>query len=138
MQLAKERQERDLKEGPSRGLFFDEEKADRAVAFFEGNGTWSGLKHWKGEWAGQTFKLAWWQRDLIIRPVFGWMREDGTRRFRFATVFVPRKNGKTTMAAGMGLYLTAADNEPAAEVYSSATKLDQAKLMWGDAKMMMK
>jgi phage terminase large subunit-like protein len=137
MQLAKERQERDLDEGKKRGLEYKPEVAQRAVDFFGGNldEGWEGLKHWKGEWAGQVFELAEWQAEYIIKPLFGWFRKDGTRRFRFAFIEVPRKNGKSTLAAGVGLLLTL-EGEPGAEIYSSATKLDQAKIVWGDAKRM--
>jgi phage terminase large subunit-like protein len=66
--------------------------------------------------------------------LFGWKRKaDGFRRFRTAFVFVPRKNGKTTLMAGLGLYLMVADGEPGAEIYSAATKRDQAKLSWIEA-----
>jgi phage terminase large subunit-like protein len=59
---------------------------------------------------------------------------DETRRFRIAFVEVPRKNGKTTLAAGIGLYLLVADGEAGAEVYCAATKRDQAKLVFADMK----
>jgi phage terminase large subunit-like protein len=65
--------------------------------------------------------------------VFGWKRTDGTRRFRIAYVEVSRKNGKSTLAAGLGLYLFAADREPGAEVFTAATKRDQARIVHGEA-----
>lgn len=68
---------------------FDKKAADQAVMFFE-----KLLLHSKGEWAGQPFVLQSWQRDDIIRPLFGWKRADGTRRFRRAYIEIPRKNGK--------------------------------------------
>ncbi len=74
----------------------------------------------------------------MTRVVFGWKRKDGTRRFRTAYVEVPRKDGKTTWAAGLGLLLTIGDNEPGAEVYSSATKRDQAKICHDIAVSMVK
>lgn len=131
--LAVERHERDLEDAEDRGLHFDAEAADRVVAFFE-----TYLRHHKGEWAGELFELEEWQREEIIRPLFGWMRGDGTRRFRTAYIEVPRKNGKSTLAAGIGLYLTVADGEPGAEVYSSATKKDQAKIVHEAATQMVK
>ena len=132
IQLARDRQARDLVNGNDRGLWFDAAAADRVIKFFEL------LKHYKGEWAGQRFNLADWQVQDLIRPIFGWRRRDGTRRFRTAYIEVPRKNGKSTLAAGIGLYLTIADGEPGAEVYSTATKRDQARIVWGDAETMVK
>jgi phage terminase large subunit-like protein len=136
--LARERHQRDLrlarrKSGHPRGYYFDEEEADRVVHFFS-----TYLRHHKGEWAGEPFVLADWQADDIIRPVFGWMRPDGQRRFRVGYTEVPRKNGKSTVAAGVGLYLMMADGEPGAEVYSTATKQDQAKIVFEIAKQMLR
>lgn len=95
------------------------------------------LIHTKGEWAGQKFILEDWQREEIIEPLFGWKRiSDGTRRYRTAYIEVPRKNGKSTMAAGIGLYLLYADDEPGAEVYSAAADRDQANIVFDEAKRM--
>ncbi len=131
IRLAVERHVRDLEEGPKRGLHFDRQAAEHAVQFF------SFLKHSKGEWAGKPFVLEPWQQ-FIIWVLFGWKRADGLRRFRTSYIEVPRKNGKTTLMAGIGLYLMSADGEPGAEVYSAATKRDQAKLSWGEAVRMVK
>lgn len=122
---------RDLKSGGKRGLRFDLAAATHAIRFF------SFLKHSKGEWAGQQFELSPWQ-EFIIGSVFGWKRANGTRRFRTAYVEIARKNGKSTMLAGVGLYLFVADGEAGAEVYSSATKKDQAKIVWSEAERMVK
>ena len=78
--------------------WFDEEAADRAVTFFP-----RFLRHVKGEWAGQPFELSEWQREQIIRPVFGWKRKDGTRRYRTVYVEVPRKSGKSTRTSSSTL-----------------------------------
>lgn len=110
---------------------FDKESADRAVEFFQ---RW--LKHQKGEFAGRPLKLDEWQADEIIRPLFGWKRKDGTRRYRTAYVEIPRKNGKTTLAAGVGIILTFADNEPGAEVYSAAADREQAAIAFDLARSM--
>lgn len=74
-----------------------------------------------------------WQRDRIIRPLFGWKRANGTRRFRRAYIEVPKKNGKSTMASGVGLALLLADGEMGAEVYSTATDREQASIVHGEA-----
>lgn len=133
VKLTRERQTRDLETGHERGLVWDEHAADRIVYFFK-----NFLRHSKGEWAGQPFELAPWQEHDILRPLFGWKREDGLRRFRTAYIEVARKNGKSTMAAGVGLYLFLADGEPGAEVYSAATKRDQAKIVHQEAKSMVR
>jgi phage terminase large subunit-like protein len=129
--LACERHKRDLERGPGRGLRFDEQTARQAIAFF------SLLKHSKGEWAGRPLRLEPWQQFLIA-SLFGWKREDGTRRFRTSYLECGRKNGKTTLAAGTGLYLMLADGEPGAEVYSVATKRDQARISHAEATRMAK
>lgn len=113
-------------------FYFDGKAADLAVTFFE-----KLLVHVKGEWAGRPFALQPWQRDGIIRPLFGWKRRsDGTRRYRRAYIEIPRKNGKSTLGAGIGLYLLFADNEPGAEVYSAAADRDQAHIVFDVAKSM--
>ena len=122
---------KDLQTAPRRGLYFDEAAADHAIDFF------SYLRLWEGEWAGHVFGLLPWQK-FIVGSLFGWRRADGLRRFRTAYIEVPRKNGKTSLIAGIGLYLFAADGEPAAQVYSAATKRDQAKIVWNHAANMVK
>ncbi len=123
---AVERQQRDLERAAELGLRFDRAAAEHAIQFF------GFLKHSKGEWAGQPFQLSPWQQ-FILWCLFGWKRTDGLRRYRTAYIEVPRKNGKTTLIAGIGLYLLVADGEPGAEIYSAATKRDQAKLSWSEA-----
>ncbi len=130
VRLACERHLRDLDTGHERGLWFDHDAESRVYAFFE-----QYLRHSKGEFAKKPFVLQEWQA-FIVGSVFGWKREDGTRRFRTAYDEEPRKNGKSTRLAGIGLYMTTADGESGAEVYSAATKKDQAKIVWGEAKNM--
>jgi phage terminase large subunit-like protein len=131
VRLACLRSWKDHREARDRGLHFDAGRAEHAVAFFPF------LKHSKGEWVGQSFELAPWQ-EFIIWETFGWYRADGTRRFRAVHTEVARKNGKTTIAAGIGLYLLEADGEPGAEVYTAATKRDQAAIMHEEAVRMVK
>lgn len=121
----------DLERAEERGLYFDEQAAGLSVAFFQL------LHHWKGEWAGQPIKLEPWQ-EFILWNIFGWKRDDGTRRFRTVYLEVARKNGKTTLAAGIGLLLMLADGEPGAEVYTAAVKRDQARIAHRDATQMVK
>lgn len=115
---------------PDGRYWFDEKAAVVAVAFFE-----KLLRHVKGEWSGEAFKLQRWQQQLV-RELFGWKQQDGSRRFRRAYIEIPRKNGKSTLAAGIGLFLLFADNEPGAEIYSAAADRDQAAIVFDVAKTM--
>ena len=121
----------DLESGGERGLYFDESAGKVAVAFF------GVLNHWKGEWAGQPIELEPWEQ-FVIWNIFGWKRADGLRRFRVAYLEVPRKNGKTTMAAGVGIKLAFVDGENGAEVYTASTKRDQSRIAHTDATNMVK
>ena len=88
-----------------------------------------------GEWAGSPFTLEPWQ-VFIVGSLLGWKRANGTRRFRTGYLEVPRKNGKSTLLAGLGLYGLVMDREAGAEVYCAATMRDQAKIVWGEAARM--
>lgn len=112
---------------------FSEDAAERACNFFE-----RVLVHTKGEWAGQPFTLLGWQRDDIIRPLFGTLNEDGTRQYRRAYVEIPRKNGKSALAAGIALYLLFADGEQGGEVYGAACDRDQASIVFNVAAEMVR
>ncbi len=114
-------------------FWFDERAATVAVNFFE-----KLLVHVKGEWAGQPFTLQPWQRDDIIRQIFGWKRADGTRKYRTVYIEIPRKNGKSSLAAGIALLLLYADGEPGAEIYSAAADKDQASIVFDLASQMAK
>jgi len=110
---------------------WNQQRADRAIRFIE-----RGLVHSKGRFAGQQFILAPWQRS-IVGAMFGHLNSDGTRQYRTGLIEVPRKNGKTQIAAALALYLLFADGEPGAEVYSAAADKDQARLVFGEAKRML-
>lgn len=131
VQMACKRHLDDRKYGKERGLKFDEGAADVALNFF------GFLKHSKGEWSGEAFQLEAWQQ-FIAGNLFGWMRGDGLRRFRTAYIEVARKNGKSSFAAGSGLKMFCADGEPGAEVYSCATKRDQAIIVHSEATRMVR
>jgi phage terminase large subunit-like protein len=96
------------------------------------------LKHTKGQWAGQTFELLEWQRDDVVMPLFSWVNEQGHRRYRMAYIEVPKKNGKSTLCAGLALYLLAGDNEAGAEVYIAACDRNQAGIVYREASAMAK
>ena len=91
------------------------------------------LRHSKGQWAGQPFELLNWQWRQVIAPLFGWKRSDGTRRYRRGYIEVPKKNGKSTLFAGLSLYLLTCDSEPGAEIYSAAVDRDQASIVFNEA-----
>lgn len=92
--------------------------------------------HVKGELAGQPLLLDPWQRDRIVRPAFGWLRPDGARLIRQVYLELGRKNGKSSLGAALGLYLTFSDGEPGAEVYSAAADRDQAAIIFNIARQM--
>jgi len=94
------------------------------------------LTHGKGEHAGKPFHLANWQLRDIVQPLFDTLRPDGLRQYRTAYVEIPRKNGKTTLAAGLALYLLFADGEAGAEVVSAAADREQASICFDMAKQM--
>lgn len=94
------------------------------------------LVHTKGKWAGSPFMLASWQKERIIRPLFGALREDGTRRYRTAYVEIPRKNGKSEIAAAIALKMLFADGEPGAEIYGAAADKEQASIVFTVARAM--
>ena len=112
-------------------FYFDDASANRAVGFFE-----KYLCHVEAPHAGKPFILEGWQRQ-IVEDVFGWKRAvDGTRRYRVVYLEVPRKNGKSTLGAGLALYLLAADKEAGAQIVSAAADREQASLVFDCAKKM--
>ena len=108
---------------------YDKAAADYAVAFIQA------LKHTKGTWAGQSFELIDWQ-ERIIRDVFGVIKPNGYRQFNTAYVEIPKKNGKSELAAAIALLLTCGDGEERAEVYGCAADRQQATIVFDVAKDM--
>jgi phage terminase large subunit-like protein len=123
VRLACERHLRDVKEQKRRGLEWRPATAQRVIQFFEDMLTLED---------GRPFILEPFQQ-FIVGSVFGWYGVDGYRRFRTAYVEIGKGNGKTPMAAGIGVYGLVADGEAAAEVYSAATAQDQAAICFKDA-----
>lgn len=109
---------------------FDSRAAAVVLRFFE-----RVLVHSKGEWAGRPFVLSAWQR-AIVREIFGRKLSSGERQYRTAYIEVPRKNGKSTLAAGLALALLFADGEPGAEIYSAAADREQASIVFEEAQRM--
>ena len=110
---------------------FDKKKANRAVAFIE-----TFLTHTKGELGGKPFLLEPWQKDQIIKPLFGWVDENGIRKYRTCYIEIPRKNGKSNLSACIALYMLFADGEIGAEVISAAADRNQANIVFNIAKQM--
>jgi phage terminase large subunit-like protein len=110
---------------------FDIDRSEDVCRFIES------LPHIRGRWKTTTIRLEPWQ-CFILTTVFGWLDEHGNRRFRVVYIEVPRKNAKSTLTAGVGLYMLAADGEFGAECYSLATKREQALAVWTVARFMAK
>lgn len=112
---------------------YDPAKANHAIEFIENY-----CRHSKGKMGGKPFILELWQKALVA-AAFGIVHKiDGTRKYQEVMLVVGRKNGKSTLAAAIGLYLQVADGEPGAEIYAVATKKDQAKIIWLEAKRMVR
>jgi phage terminase large subunit-like protein len=107
--------------------WFDEERAQLCIDFFQEH-----LCFIEGEKAGQAFLLEPWQKSILAN-LFGWIRPDGTRRYREAFIFVPRKNGKTPFAAGIVDMVAFVDGEPGAQLYVAAGEREQAALTYRHA-----
>ena len=102
---------------------FDEAKADHAVNFI------NCLKHTKGRWRGVPFELLPWQ-DEIIRTLYGTVKENGYRQYNTCYCEIPKKNGKSELAAAIALYMTCGDGEWGAEVYGCASDRQQASIVF--------
>ena len=113
-------------------VYFDKTEFNRFVKFSKA------LKHFKGEAAGRDIQWEPWQL-FVCANIFGWhYKATHKRRYTYADVFVPRKNGKTTLAAVIALYMLLLDNEPAAEVYAAAVDKAQAKICFDTSSQIIK
>lgn len=114
-------------------FIFDEARANKPIEFIE-----RFCKHSKGEWAGKPVILELFQK-AYISALFGFINKDTRlRRYRESMFYVARKNGKTTMLSGIATYMMIADGEGGAEVFSVASKKDQARLLFDEAHNMVK
>ena len=102
---------------------YDAKRADHAVAFIQN------LKHTKGKWDGKPFLLLPWQ-EQIIRDLFGVLKPNGYRQFNTAYIEIPKKQGKSELAAAVALLLLCGDGEERAEVYGCAADRNQAKIVF--------
>jgi len=117
----------DLVTAAARGFTWHPDVAQRVMDFFPDVLCLNG-----GEHEGEPFHLLGWQQ-FIVGSLFGWLRTDGSRRFREAYVEGGKGCGKSPLAAGIGLYMMLADGEQRAEVYAAATRRDQAMVLFRDA-----
>lgn len=120
-------------ENETHTYIFDEKKGNKPINFIE-----KYCRHSKGKWAGEPVVLELWQK-AFVQALFGFVDiETKLRKYKKGALFVARKNGKSTIDAGLGDFMVSKDGEGGAEVYSVATKKDQAKGVWEEAKRMIK
>lgn len=117
------------------GCYFDQGGADRARTFMD---KFIRLPDESNPTRTVPFRLMPWQWDRFVAPLFGWKRPDGSRRFRFAWIEVAKKNGKSTLAAGIILTLLVADGEADCEIYGAAKTREQATIIYRAAEAMVK
>lgn len=128
--LCVQRAAEDHAQGHKRGLVYKEEMARRAVGYM------GFCRHTVGRWRGQRFEHAPWQA-FISGELFGWyMQDSGFRRFNLAMIEIPKKNGKSTYLAALGTYMLVGDGEASAQVLALATKRDQARIVFDEARKM--
>ena len=112
--------------------FYSPHRANHIIEFFE-----NFCYHSKGKFGGKKVVLELWEKAFLA-AIFGFVDINGLRKYREAILIVGKKNGKSLIASGVGLYLLVADGEAGPEVYAVATKKDQAKIIWQEAKRMTK
>ena len=113
-------------------FFYSQKRANHVLEFFENY-----CHHSKGKMGGKLVELELWEKAILC-TIFGFVNIEGVRKYQRAVLIVGKKNGKSLLASGVGLYLQIADSEAGAEVYAVATKRDQAKIIWLEAKKMVK
>lgn len=112
--------------------FYDPRRANHILEFFENY-----LHHSKGKCGGQLVKLELWEKAMLA-TAYGFVDIEGYRQYRETLLIVGKKNGKSLLASGVGLYMLHADGEPGPEIYAVATTRDQAKIIWQEAKRMVR
>lgn len=112
--------------------FYDPRRANHILEFFENY-----LRQSKGKCGGQLVKLELFEKAMLA-TAFGFVDIEGNRQYREVLLIVGKKNGKSLLASGVGLYMLHADGEPGPEIYAVATKRDQAKIIWQEAKRMVR
>ena len=109
---------------------FDPKRSNRILEFAE-----NFCRHSKGKFGGKQVVLELWEKAMLA-VIFGFIGNDGNRKYREAMLIIGKKNGKSLIASIVALYLQAADGEAGPEVYATATKKDQAKIIWEESKKM--
>lgn len=112
--------------------YYSPKRANHILEFAENY-----CRHSKGKLGGKPVRLELWEK-AILAAIFGFVDIDGVRKYREAILIVGKKNGKSLLSSIVGLYLMVGDGEPGPEVYAVATKKDQARIIWGEAKRMVK
>ena len=112
--------------------YYSEKRAEHVIDFVE-----RFCKHSKGPMGGKPVLLELWEKAMLA-AIFGFIDIEGNRKYREALLIVGKKNGKSLLASAVGLYLLVGDGEPGPEVYAVATKKDQAKIIWNEAKRMVR
>ena len=110
--------------------FYSAHRANHIIEFFENY-----CRHSKGKAGGKRVVLELWEKAMLA-AIFGFVDINGLRKYREAILIVGKKNGKSLIASGVGLYLLVADGEAGPEIYAVATKKDQAKIIWLESKRM--
>ena len=113
-------------------FFYSNKRANHIIEFIE-----NFCRHSKGKMGGKPVILELWEKAMLA-TIFGFINIDGIRKYQFAELIIGKKNGKSLLASCVGLYLQVADGEPGPEIYSVATKKDQAKIIWQESKRMVK
>lgn len=117
---------------PPGAYHYSPSRANHVIEFFENY-----CHHSKGKFGGKLVELELWEKALLA-AVFGFVDDDGIRQYQKCLLIVGKKNGKSLLASGVGLYMMVADGEAGPEIYAAATKKDQAKIIWQEAKRMVR
>lgn len=113
-------------------FFYSPARANHVIEFFE-----NFCHHSKGKAGGKLVELELWEKAMLA-TIFGFVDIEGKRQYREALLIVGKKNGKSLIASGVGNYMLVGDGEPGPEIYATATKRDQAKIIWEEAKRMVR
>ena len=113
-------------------FFYSHARANHIIEFIE-----NFCRHSKGKMGGQPVILELWEKAMLA-TIFGFIDIDGNRKYREAILIIGKKNGKSLLASCVGLYLLVGDGESGPEVYAVASKRDQARIIWQEAKRMVR
>lgn len=117
---------------PTDGYHYEAKRGNHIIEFVENY-----CRHSKGKMGGQLVRLELWEKAWLA-ATFGFVDDDGIRQYNLSVLIIGKKNGKSLLASAIGLYMLIGDGEPGPEVYAVATKRDQAKIIWQEAKRMVR